>query len=248
MIRILYLFLLLATQATALSAQTSIDEIRNALQKQQQLLPYEKAILEMKIVNDKGQERVRSMQSYQYTKDEAFKTVVIFDKPASVKGTGLLTVRQGENQTQKLYLPALKRIQTIGSSQKGDSFMGSDFTFEDLGQFDGSESDWKLVNETDKEWKIKATQLSESTFDSLLIRIDKIMTQPMEIRYYSKGEQVKQLNFNEYQEVKQGVWRASKLEMQNLKTNGKTVISWKERSFDEIPDSYFTERLLLRGR
>lgn len=243
----LFIFLFIFGHTIA-TAQSTIDDIREQIQQQQRLLPYEKANLEMKIFNDKGQERVRSMQSYQYSRDEVFKSVVLFDKPASVKGTGLLTIREGENQIQKLYLPALKRIQTIGSSQKGDAFMGSDFTYEDLGQFDGTESDWKLVSESDTEWKIKATQLSESTFDSLLIRVDKRMTQPLEIRYYSKGEQLKQLNFNDYLEVKQGVWRASSLEMRNLKTNGKTVISWKERSFEEIPDSYFTERLLLRGR
>ncbi len=248
MLRLLLFICLFFLGHSLATAQSTIDTIREDIQKQQQLLPYEKAFLEMKIINDKGQERIRSMQSYQYTTDEAFKSVVIFDKPASVKGTGLLTIRQGENQTQKLYLPALKRIQTIGSSQKGDAFMGSDFTFEDLGQFDGSKSDWQLQSETDSEWKIKATHLDGSSFDSLLIVVDKRKTQPLEVNYFANGEQVKQLQFQDYQEIKAGVWRAQQLHMQNLKTNGKTVIIWKERSFEPIPDSYFTERLLLRGR
>src|SRR5690606_28956350 len=140
------------------------------------------------IVNDKNQSRVRSMEMWSFSKENVFKTVLIFDKPASIRGTGLLTLREGDNQTQKLYLPALKRVQTIGSSQKGDSFMSSDFSYEDLGQFDTENTTWVKRNETEKEWTISA-KMKESKYDSLLIVISKEMSQPVKVSYFSKGTQ-----------------------------------------------------------
>jgi outer membrane lipoprotein-sorting protein len=225
-----------------------LDSIRERLKEQQTVLPYETAEMTMIITNSKGQKRERSMKSWQFTKDSLVKAVLIFSKPAQVKGTGLLTIRNGGEQTQKLYLPAVKRVQTIGSSQKSDSFMSSDFSFEDLGQFDADENRWVLQAEQADFYLITAfAKNSESSYDSLQIQISKKMNQPEKIRYFSKAKAVKELSFLDYSEPQSGIFRASRLLMQNLVSGGNTEITWLNRSFDEIPDSYFTERLLLRG-
>ncbi len=62
------------------------------------------------------------------------KSLSLFDEPADVKGTAMLTWTHGlEPDDQWMYLPALKRVKRINSRNKSGPFMGSTFAFEDLG-------------------------------------------------------------------------------------------------------------------
>lgn len=244
-----YLSLLFFTFLLSNSSDVdSLSDIKERLKHQQTAFLYETATLSMTITNEKGQQRVRDMKLWQFAKDSILKTVLIFEKPTQVKGTGLLTLREGKSQTQKLYLPAVKRVQTIGSSQKGDSFMSSDFTYEDLGQFDSDAAEWKLRSESASEYLITALNTgSESRYDSLIVTISKRFDQPERIEYFRKGFKEKELNFEAFEEIKSGIFRAKKLTMKTIQSGSFTTIEWKSRSFEPIPDSYFTERLLLRG-
>ena len=65
------------------------------------------------------------------------KSLSLFDEPADVKGTAMLTFSHGlKADDQWLYLPALKRVKRINSRNKSGPFMGSEFAFEDLGSQD----------------------------------------------------------------------------------------------------------------
>ena len=58
----------------------------------------------------------------------------MFDEPRDVKGTAfLIHAHKQEADDQWLYLPALKRVKRISSSNRSGSFMGSEFSYEDLG-------------------------------------------------------------------------------------------------------------------
>ena len=62
------------------------------------------------------------------------KSLSLFNEPADVKGTKMLTFSHGlKPDDQWLYLPALKRVKRINSRNKSGPFMGSEFSFEDLG-------------------------------------------------------------------------------------------------------------------
>ena len=66
-------------------------------------------------------------------KDDGDKILIIFDQPRDVKGTALLTfTHRTEDDDQWLYLPALKRVKRISSSNKSGPFMGSEFAYEDI--------------------------------------------------------------------------------------------------------------------
>ena len=60
-----------------------------------------------------------------------------FVSPADVKGTKFLSYSHiKKDDDQWLYLPALKRVKRIASKNKSGSFMGSEFSYEDLSSFD----------------------------------------------------------------------------------------------------------------
>ena len=74
--------------------------------------------------------RIKTLES----KGDGDKSLSLFDEPADVKGTSMLTYSHGlKPDDQWLYLPALKRVKRINSRNKSGPFMGSEFAFEDLG-------------------------------------------------------------------------------------------------------------------
>ena len=90
--------------------------------------------LTMVLRNRHGEESVRRFRTRTLELiDDGDKTLSVFDEPADVRGTALLThTHKTGDDDQWLYLPALKRVKRIGSSNRSGSFVGSEFSYEDL--------------------------------------------------------------------------------------------------------------------
>jgi outer membrane lipoprotein-sorting protein len=87
------------------------------------------------IHDGKGNQRVRKFSSAQKTDASraVTKMVMRFLEPADVKGTGILTFDyENKDDDMWLYMPALRKIRRIVSSEKTKSFMGSEFTNSDI--------------------------------------------------------------------------------------------------------------------
>ena len=60
--------------------------------------------------------------------------LVRFTYPNDIAGTGFLVwERPGGDDDRFLYLPALGRVRRITGAERQESFVGSDFTYEDIG-------------------------------------------------------------------------------------------------------------------
>ena len=93
------------------------------------------ASLAMILRNKRGQESRREIRlKVIETEDDGDRTMFVFDRPRDVKGTAFLVhAHKTEADDQWLYLPALKRVKRISSSKQSGSFMGSEFSYEDMG-------------------------------------------------------------------------------------------------------------------
>ncbi len=92
------------------------------------------AELTMVLRNRHGQESRRAMRTRNLEQEsDGDKSLVIFDQPNDIRGTALLTFshKTGDDD-QWLYLPALKRVKRISSSNKSGPFVGSVFAYEDI--------------------------------------------------------------------------------------------------------------------
>lgn len=86
------------------------------------------------IVASRGGERHRELVVYErrLTDDER-QTILFFEEPAEVRGTGFLSFsRAGNPAEQWLYLPALNRVRQITAQTRTQSFVGTDLTYQDL--------------------------------------------------------------------------------------------------------------------
>lgn len=224
-------------------------EIFEELDRRRRAITYETSTLEMTIYDNRGRTRVRNMTSYDFSDGDVSKTLIVFNAPADVRGTGLLTISEGSTETQRLWLPALGRVQIISGSQRGERFMGSDFTYEDLGDQNPDDFTFRLIERGSDAVVIEGKKTNDSQYDLILFHIHPEHYKLLMAEYFnSAGAVVKRLTATDYSEVLENLWRAGMMTMEDLKTGRKTDLRWSERTFDEpIPDQYFTERQLTRG-
>ncbi len=216
--------------------------------------------LEMTLINKRGQERKRKVINYRkdYGKDD--KTVMFFKKPADVKDTGFLTWNYDDadkDDEQWLYLPALKKVRRISSSKQADYFMGTDFTYSDMGDRDTNDYNYKHlgtevidgiecyhVESTPKDKKtIKETGYNRS---EMWVRPDIWMT--VKAKFYNKkGKYLKELIVGDIEEI-DGIWTAKTMHMKNEKKNHQSIFTFSNYAYNTgIDDDIFSQRRLTKG-
>ncbi|MDZ7716921.1 MAG: outer membrane lipoprotein-sorting protein [Balneolaceae bacterium] len=212
-------------------------------------ISFEQSDMKMIIYNSRGQTRERLIQSFSSNRDGNSNSLLIFEEPANVAGTGFLTISEGADEIQKLYLPALDRIQVISASQKSDRFMGSDFTYEDLGDQDPEDYRFELESKTDSAFVLKAEKKESSQYHYIRFYIDSEKYALVQAEYFDEDDtMIKRLESTGFQNVMEDVWRPRTMTMYDLINDRKTTLSWSNRTFNEsIPAWRFTERGLKRG-
>ncbi|MCM8775827.1 MAG: outer membrane lipoprotein-sorting protein [Candidatus Omnitrophica bacterium] len=137
--------LLLSLNLAASEEKLSGEEIAYRHQYRPTYQHDECTALEMKLINAKGQIRKREFLRYQMKfpledpgKEPLKKTLIKFLYPNDIKDTGTYNEEvSGRDDIQDLYLPAAKKLRRI--SVKNQSWMGSDFNYEDLQELEFSD-------------------------------------------------------------------------------------------------------------
>ena len=210
------------------------------------------AKLKMTLINRAGKRRVRELVSFTKKYGEDAKSLIRFKEPADVRGTGFLHwENKGREDDQFLYLPALKRTRRIASSEKNSSFMGTDFTYQDMQGREVEEDTHTLLGlealngmETYKVESIptdpKDTQYSRRIS---WIRMDNYF--PIKAELFDRhGKPLKRLVIEKLEQVN-GFWTALKTTMTNLQKETQTLIETEKVEMGKpIPDDVFTQRYL----
>jgi hypothetical protein len=242
--------LIMQSTTASLADDNKAREVYEELDRRLNAITYETATLQMRIVDSRGRVREREMVTWSFSKNDISKTLVRFNAPADVRGTGFLTISEGGTEVQRLFLPALNRVQTISSGQRGDRFMGSDFTYEDMGDQNPDDFVFSVLetNVAAGYMLIKGVRTASATYKTAHFKIDTNKYVLLEALYFNdKDEQVRFLKAEDVTEIRSGIWRANKLTMQDVKANRFTELTWKSRTLDEpIDDIIFTERNLSR--
>jgi len=232
---------------SALAAE-SLDQIIEGA-KQTQLSDSFIQEVKMELVSKNGSVRERRFEMRVKYDGDIVKTYARFSFPKDVAGTQLVVV-DNPNQTddQLLYLPALHRVNRIAGKAKSGSFMGSDFSFEDMelnGEFEGNHV---LASETDIEWLIETTPNSGSAYGLIKLHIRKSDHFPEAIEFFDKKmKPVKILSVEDTKVVGDGIIPTRSV-MKNLKKGTKTIMEvTNHRDGDgEVLDECFTRAFMER--
>ena len=216
--------------------------------------------LTMVLRNRHGEESVRRFRTRTLELiDDGDKTLSVFDEPADVRGTALLThTHKTGDDDQWLYLPALKRVKRIGSSNRSGSFVGSEFSYEDLSSQEVEKYTYRwLRDEPCPGAPELACQVTErfpvdegSGYTRQLSWIDRDEYRPWKIEFYDrKDAHLKTLVFAGYRQYLDRHWRAHELSMVNHQTGKSTDLTFDEFIFRQgFGDRDFDRRALSRAR
>lgn len=211
----------------------------------------------MTLRNRQGQESTRQIRNKTLeVKGDGDKSITIFDDPADVKGTAFLGYTHATKpDDQWLYLPALKRVKRISSSNKSGPFMGSEFAFEDISSEEVEKYTYKYLK--DEKINGKNAFLIErypaykySGYTRQQVWLDKEIYMPLKTVFYDrKNSLLKTLIFSEYKQYLNRYWRPGRMEMINHQNGKSTTIIWKNYKFKSgLTDRDFDRNSLKRVR
>src|SRR5689334_15372243 len=90
--------------------------------------------LRMKLFDRRGRARERALTLLTLRRPEGDRSLIRFTYPNDIRGTGFLVWEQPDGDDERfLYLPSLGRVRRIAGAETQESFVGSDFTYEDIG-------------------------------------------------------------------------------------------------------------------
>jgi len=220
------------------------------------------AQVKMTTVDDKGQSRERelSMATKLYDGGKTEKRVYRFVSPADVQGTSILVFDyEAKPDDVWIYLPALRKTRRVVSSQKAQSFMGSEFSYGDLNIPALDDFDYKLVKEEAVKgepcWVIDLTPKSKDVADSdgyskKTYWVSKDKYTVVRGLYYDKdGKLLKELVAENIKllDPKNKRYRAMHMEMINKQNGRKSVFESSKIAFSpNTKDEYFTTAYLER--
>jgi len=222
--------------------------------------------MEMILIDKNGNQRTRQVKSYGRDAGADGKdteSIMFFLSPADVKNTGFLSYDyydDAKDDDQWLYLPALKKVKRIASSDKSSSFMGTDFTYADMNERHTKNYEYKLLKEDvvneHKVWVIEATPITQKEKEETgytktvsFVRQDNFMV-VRALSFVEKGNRLKYMDAKKV-ELIDGVWVASEISMTTKKdkeTLHQTILKLTNIQFNQPqPADMFTTRRLEKG-
>jgi len=211
----------------------------------------------MTLRNKQGAESIRENRTRSLEMlNDGDKSITIFDSPADVKGTAFLShTHVKKSDDQWLFLPALKRIKRISSSNKSGPFMGSEFAYEDISSQELEKYRYKYIKDEavgsrDSFVIERFPEYKKSGYSKQIVWIDKEMYQPLKITFYDrKNTLLKTLTYHEYKLYLEKYWRPSRMEMENHQTGKSTTLAWQEYKFQNgFEERDFDKNALKRMR
>ena len=194
--------------------------------------------------------RIRTLE----VEGDGDKSLSIFDEPADVKGTKMLTYSHGlEPDDQWLYLPALKRVKRISSRNKSGPFMGSTFAFEDLGSQEVEKYTYNyLRDEACGELLCHVIErfpaYEFSGYTRQVVWLDTEAYRVFRVEYYDRKQALlKTLTTGDFQQFLGHYWRPGRMEMVNHQSGKSTLLEWTDYEFGSgLTEADFRSQTLKR--
>ena len=220
------------------------------------------AVVEMRIINAKGQARIRklSMATKLFDGGKTEKRIYRFLSPPDVEGTGVLVFDYEDKADDVwIFLPALRKTRRVVSAQRSKKFMGSEFSYGDLNIPELDDFEYSTVREESAGgepcWVIDAKPKTQKTanaegYSRKTYWVSKVTHAVRKGLYYDlDGELLKELQTRDIEllDRKNGRYRSKFMEMTNKQNGRKSEFKTEKVTFaPDTKDDYFTTRFLER--
>jgi outer membrane lipoprotein-sorting protein len=208
----------------------------------------------MRLVSKDGKERIRELTMLRKDLREGGEQryFIYFHRPPDVREMTFMVWKYPQKNADRwLFIPALKLVRRIAADDKRSSFVGSDFSYEDVSGRNVEEDSHKLLREETLGGKdayvIESVPKDPagSDFGRKISWIDKRTLLPLKEEYFDKrGDLAKVFSADEVKEV-QGLWTITRRTMRDAQTGHRTEATFQDVRYNlGLAETLFSERYL----
>ena len=217
----------------------------------------------LELTDRNGRTRIEQTTGYRKYFGEEKRTIIFYTDPTNVRGTGFLTFdypNPDVDDDQWLYLPALRKVRRISASDRGDYFLGTDFTYEEIKKeqkieiadytFEAAGTETVEGVET---LVVEATPVNDDIADELgysrvTLRVDPEIWMSRQTDYYDlNGNHLKTIVLERVETI-DGIITTTQTFVQNHKTGHSTRLTFDNVDYEtDVDDNLFSQARLRRG-
>ncbi|BBN55574.1 hypothetical protein TRE132_36990 [Pseudomonas chlororaphis subsp. aurantiaca] len=203
----------------------------------------------------------------------ARKSYLEFVAPKDVKGTRVLALEKSDAQEDPdrwIYLPALRKVRRIAGADQTQSFVGTDFTYEDMSISDGivgvKNHSYKILREERLKdnsgverhcWVVEAIpsskkQIEQGLYGKRIIWVEQQYYTAIQEHYFNKSDQLFKIRTSSDIRPFPAAggttkWRPNLFSMKNLETGHSTHVRFEQVLDQPIDAKIFTRRFMEIG-
>ncbi|MGH1427144.1 MAG: outer membrane lipoprotein-sorting protein [Arenicella sp.] len=217
----------------------------------------------LKLTDRRNVTRVQKTQGFRKYFGDERRIVLFYTEPNNVRGTGFMTYDYAEaskDDDQWLYLPALRKVRRISASDRGDYFLGTDLTYEEIrkeGKVEIEDYTYEVLGEAEVDGfntlKVQSTPINdviakEIGYSKVISFIDPKIWMSRKAEYWDvNGNRLKTIENRDIQQIDK-IWTTTKITVNNHKTEHRTEITFYDIDYGTpVADKIFTQQALKRG-
>lgn len=216
-----------------------------------------RARVEMTLVSKQGRRRVRELTMIRKNVGEnEQRYFMYFYRPADVRGTAFMVWKYpGQDDDRWIFVPAINLVRRIAASDARSSFVGSDFSYEDISGRDVGADEYQLLREDTLDARavfvVESRPTAPAGYTRKVSWIDRTTYLPLREEYYDvQGTLARVFTSDEIRDVPAGtavIPTVVRRTMENVKTGHRTEVTMSEIAYDQgVPNNLFTEGSLRR--
>ena len=251
------MMLVLLFAATSLGAQEKSITADEIVQRSQEAFfsagDDMKARVAMKLINKAGKERVREMTMLRKDLDRGNQQYFIyFHRPADVREmTFMIWKYPGRSDDRWLFVPAIKLVRRIAADDSRSSFVGSDFTYEDVSGRDLTADTHALIAAETLDGRtcyvVESAPKEEkgAEYRRKVSWIDKETFLPLKEEYYNRNDELyRTFAADEVEEIA-GIPTVVRRTMKDVKKEHRTEVRFEAVEYNlGLSEELFSERSL----
>ncbi len=208
----------------------------------------------MRLINPQGKERRREMTLLRKNLGSSGEQryYIYFHTPSDIKGTTFMVWKYPAREDDRwIFIPAIRLVRRIAADDRRSSFIGSDFTYEDVSGREVEDESHKLLGEEDLEGRpvhrIESVPKAKVDYARRLSWIDRERDLPIKEEYYDvRGELLRTFSADEVREV-DGHWTVTRRTMRDARSGHRTEVVYEEVGYGiGLTEDLFSERYLRR--
>ena len=246
---------MLSAPVGAVSEDLTGEEILDRIEQESAVTEGGTGVINLITENKRGDQRSSTVRMYRKESNGTEKQLLEYLEPADVKGTKFLSItEEGKEALMYIYFPFLGRERRIAAGEESDSFMGTDFTYEEMGSGQTYQEEYdasKLEDEVLEEYPCYVLRLTPQEEDSDYTYLKMWVWQEefllLRIEFYKEGDRLtKTLSNSDIREEEEGEFMPHRIVMADEIKGTKTIIEIIETKEEELSEDYFTLRYLRR--